>query len=146
MNKRERNYDLEKLVAAAVNDSPFYRHVSMRVREFSDTGSVMEMEVRDEHKNLWGIMHGGALSTLADSSCGTAITQVVSGEERVVTLDLRVQFLRPVKQGKLTAYGKVVHKSRRHVIAECEVFDEDEALVARGSSIHAIIVNSEKSE
>ncbi|MFO8056175.1 MAG: PaaI family thioesterase, partial [bacterium] len=128
MDKPERNPDLEKLVAAAVNDSPFYKHVSMRVREFTDTGSVMEMEVGDEHKNLWGTMHGGALSALADSSCGTAITQIMSGEEKVVTLDLRVQFLKPVTKGTLVSYGKVVHKSGRHVISECEVFDEEQAL------------------
>ncbi|MFO8056471.1 MAG: PaaI family thioesterase, partial [bacterium] len=77
-----------------------------------------------------------------DSSCGTAITQIMSGEEKVVTLDLRVQFLKPVTKGTLVSYGKVVHKSGRHVISECEVFDEEQALVARGSTIHAIIKGS----
>ncbi len=146
MDVPERNYDFEKLVAAAVNDSPFYKHVSMRVREFTADGSVMEMDCGAEHLNLWGIMHGGAVSTLADSSCGTAITQMITGEQKIVTLDLRVQFLKPISSGKLVAYGKVVHKTRRHVLAECEIYHEDKSLVARGNTIHAIITNTDDSQ
>lgn len=142
MDKVARDPDKEKLVAAAVNGSPYYKHVNMKVTEFTDTGSTMEMEIIPEHINVWGSIHGGALAGLVDSSCGTAIGPALEPDESVVTLDLKVQFLKGVKKGKLTAYGRVVHRSRRFVHTESEVFDDDGEMVARGATIHAVIVRS----
>jgi acyl-CoA thioesterase len=142
MDKVKRNLDKEKLVTAAVNGSPYYKHVNMKVTEFTDTGSTMEMEIMPEHINVWGSIHGGALAGLVDSSCGTAIGPALGPDESVVTLDLKVQFLKGVKKGKLIAYGRVVHRSRRFVHTESEVFDDAGEMVARGATIHAVIVRS----
>jgi len=139
MDNPIRNREREALVQAAVNGSPYYHHVGMRVTEFTDRGSVMEMKVIPEHMNVWGTMHGGALSSLVDSSCGTAIGPWLTPEESVVTLDLRVQFFKPVRQGVLIAHGRVVHRTQRYIITESEVFDQDHHLVARGSTIHTVV-------
>jgi len=139
MENRKRNRDREAMIQAGVNNSPYYQHVGMRVKEFTEQGSVMEMPVAAAHKNIWGAMHGGAISSLVDSSCGTAIGPWLLPEVGVVTLDLRVQFMRPVREGLLTAYGRVVHRTQRYIIAESEVFDQDHNLVARGSTIHTLI-------
>ena len=61
------------------------------------------MEVRPEHKNLWGTMHGGALASLIDSACGLATVSYLAENEGTVTLNLRVHYFAPVTQGKLTA-------------------------------------------
>ncbi|HUT53180.1 MAG TPA: PaaI family thioesterase [bacterium] len=143
MEKAERNREREKLIQAAVNGSPYYRHVNMRVMEFNDTGSVMDMEVLPQHKNIWGTVHGGVIAGLIDSSCGTAIAPVLAPDETVVTLDLKVQFLRPVREGRLTARGRVVHRSRRFVHTESEIFDADNNLSARGNAIHAVMARGE---
>jgi len=139
MDQTNRDRDREAAIQAGVNNSPYYKHIGMRVVEFTDRGSVMEMTVIPEHKNIWGTMHGGAISSLVDSSCGTAIGPFLGPAEAVVTLDLRVQFLRPVREGRLIAHGRVAHRTQRYIIAECEVFDEDHNLVARGSTIHTAL-------
>jgi uncharacterized protein (TIGR00369 family) len=143
MAQAERDREREKLVAAAVNGSPYYQHVRMRVREYDDTGSVMEMDVIPEHKNLWGTVHGGVIAGLIDSSCGTATARVLGPDEAVVTLDLKVQFLKPIREGKFIARGRVVHRSRRFIHAESEIFDSENNLVARGTSIHAAMGSGE---
>lgn len=141
MTAIKRDADREALVAKSVNDSPYYQHISMKVIEFNDQGSVMSMEIKDTHKNVWGTTHGGAIASLVDSSCGTAAIQALEKDEVIVTFDLRTQFLAPVKENRLIAYGRVVHRTTRHVIAETEVYNESGELKARGNSIHAIIAS-----
>ena len=145
MEKPTRNLEREAMVMAALNDSPFYRHVGMRIREFTDCGSIMEMAIIPQHMNIWAIAHGGVVSSLVDSSCGTAMVPILSEGQGAVTLDLRVQFLRPVREGTLTSLSRVVHQSRRFIISETEVFDKDNNLVARGNTIHALVPRAETS-
>ncbi len=143
MDESERDRDREEFIRCALNDSPYYRYINMRVVEFTDTGSVMEMDVIPEHKNIWGTVHGGAVASLVDSSCGTAMAPVMRGEAAVVTLDLKVQLLRPVREGSLKAVSKVVHVGKRIVISECEVYNDEGKLAARGSSIHTKVGRSD---
>ena len=139
MEKPEQNNDLRKLLMAGVNSSPYYHHIGMRLVEVTDEGSVMELEVLPETKNLYDTMHGGAISGVVDSACGTAMIPVLNENESAVTLDLRVQFFAPIREGKLTARGRVVNRTRRYVVTEAEVFDQENNLVARGSTIHTLI-------
>ncbi len=140
MGNSTRNHERESLIQAGVNNSPFYKHLGMRLTGFTDQGSEFEMQVLPEHKNLWGIMHGGAVSSLVDSVCGTAVGQVLEEGETVVTLDLRVQFFSPIREGKVTAKGSVAQRSKRYATADAEVFDAQGKLMARGTTIHAIIL------
>lgn len=130
------------LVQAAVNNSPYYRHLRMALTEFTETGSKMELSVGPEHKNVWDTVHGGALASLIDSACGLASVGLLSETETVVTLQLQVNYLAPVKAGRLTAYGKVVHRGRTTITTEAEVFDESGTLVAKGGTIHYIKVRN----
>ena len=139
MDAPARDPNREKLIQAAVNGSPYYRHLKMRLTDFTDEGTVMEMEVRPEHKNLWGTMHGGALASLVDSSCGTAASILLGPDETIVTIDLRTQYIRAAREGMLRAESKVVARTSRYLMAECEIFDGDRNLVARGSTIHSVI-------
>ena len=132
----------QALVQQAVNTSPYYRHIRMALTEFTDQGSKLEMEVKPEHKNLWGTVHGGALASLVDSACGLATVGFLAENEGVVTLNLQVLYFAPVTQGKLTAYGKVVHRGRTTIATEAEVFDEQGTLVAKGGTIHYIKVRA----
>jgi len=140
----ESNPEREDLIKLGVNNSPYYKHLGMKLVDYDEDGSVMEMPVTPEHINVWGSMHGGALSGLVDSSCGTAIGPALAPGENVVTLDLRVQFLKPVKDGVLTARGRIVHRGGRHVITESEVKNQDGELVARGGGIHILIIKNPK--
>ena len=130
------------LVQQAVNSSPYYRHIRMALTEFTEQGSKLEMEVKPEHKNIWGTVHGGALASLIDSACGLATVGYLAETEGVVTLNLQVHYFAPVTQGKLTALGKVVHKGRTTIATEAEVFDEKGTLVAKGGTTHYIKVRT----
>lgn len=121
-----------------LNASPAYRHIGMKVVLAEDGSSRIEMEVQEELKNLYGTVHGGLLATLMDSACGVALGSLLKAGESLVTLDLRINYLAPVKSGTVIAEGKVVHKGRQTGVAEATLKDETGRLAAKGMSTHFI--------
>lgn len=95
---------------------------------------VVEMEAGTQHTNPMGTVHGGILCDLADAAMGIAFATTLTGGESFTTLELKINFLKPIWQARLRAVGRVVKRGRTIGLVECDVFDESEALVARASS------------
>jgi uncharacterized protein (TIGR00369 family) len=96
--------------------------------------TVVEMEAGSRHTNPMGTVHGGILCDLADAAMGIAFATTLEEGESFTTLELKINFLKPVWQARLRAVGRVVKRGRTIGLAECDIFDESEALVARASS------------
>ncbi len=122
-----------------LNGSPFYTWSGLKVVELGESSSRVELEVRPEHKNIYGVVHGGVLSSVLDASCGSAALTVMKEGEAPMTLDLKVQFYKSVEKGKLTARAEVVKRTGRFAIVESSLFDEDGEMVARGGTIHSVL-------
>ena len=95
---------------------------------------VMEMEVRPQHANPMGTVHGGILCDLADAAMGMAYASSLDEGETFTTLELKINFLKPVWSGRITAAGRLVKGGRTVGLVECDVHDEKDRLVARASS------------
>jgi uncharacterized protein (TIGR00369 family) len=102
--------------------------------------AVFEMDADPaRHANPMGTVHGGVLCTLADTAMGMAYAASLSDGETFTTLELKINFLRPVWQGRLTATGRVVQGGRNVGLTECDVTDAQGRLVARASSTCMIL-------
>jgi uncharacterized protein (TIGR00369 family) len=88
----------------------------------------------DRHANPMGSLHGGILCDLADAAMGFAYASTLEDDETFTTLELKINFLRPVWQTRLTAIGHVVQRGRTLGLVECDVTDAQDRLVARASS------------
>ncbi len=133
----EHSEDVRERVARfleALNTSPAYRLIGMRAVRAAGGRSRVELPVGETHKNLYGIVHGGLLATLMDSACGVAMGSLLREGESLVTLDLRINYLSPVRTGTLTAEGKAVHRGRKTGVAEASILDDAGRLVARGGA------------
>ena len=95
---------------------------------------VMEMEVGPQHANPMGTLHGGILCDLADAAMGMAYASSLDEGETFTTLELKINFLKPVRTGRLTATGRLVKGGRTVGLVECDVHDNKDRLVARASS------------
>lgn len=95
---------------------------------------VMEMEAGPQHASPLGTVHGGVLCDLADAAMGMAYASSLDEGESFTTLELKINFLKPVWSGKLTATGQVVKSGRTVGLVGCDVHDDKQALVARASS------------
>lgn len=90
--------------------------------------SVLSMKIDPEkHTNLWGVVHGGALESLADTSLGVVCATM---GERVVTVSFNMSFVRNIKPGEtVRAFAKVQHRGRTTMVVSVKLFNEEGKLM-----------------
>jgi len=95
---------------------------------------VMEMNAGPQHANPMGTVHGGILCDLADAAMGMAYASTLDEGETFTTLELKINFLKPVWTERLIATGRLVKGGNTVGLVECDVHDDKDRLVARASS------------
>jgi uncharacterized protein (TIGR00369 family) len=101
----------------------------------SGTGrATVEFEASGRYANPMGTLHGGVLCDLADAAMGVAYRSTIAEGETFTTIELKINFLRPVWKAKLRAEARVVRAGKIVGLVECNILDERQRLVARASS------------
>jgi uncharacterized protein (TIGR00369 family) len=114
---------------------PVARTLGLTLMAAEPGRSVFTLEVDPErHANPMGTLHGGVLCDLADLAMGVVYAATLQEGESFTTVELSMNFLRPVWRGKLTATGRLVQAGRSVGLVECDVTDERGRLVARAKS------------
>jgi uncharacterized protein (TIGR00369 family) len=108
--------------------------IGMRPLSVGEGESVFEMKADRRHHNPMGTVHGGILCDLADAAMGYAFASTLGQGESFTTLELKINFIRPVFDEKLTAKAKVVQRGKTLGLIECDVLNEEGKMVARASS------------
>jgi acyl-CoA thioesterase len=85
------------------------------------------LDADERHLNPYGTVHGGALATLADVAMGTA---VATGDNRPVTVEMKVTYLEAAPPGRLVATATVRRRGSRITIVECDIDDAEQKAVA----------------
>ena len=107
--------------------------------------AVMAMETDTaKHANPMGTVHGGVLADLADLAMGSAFSTVIEEDESFTTIELKINYLKPVWNDRLTAKAKVMKKGSTVGLIECEVHDSKGSLVAYTTSTCMILRGSKK--
>ena len=114
--------------------APIAELVGFSVNEAGDGRAVVTIETGPQHFNPMGTLHGGVLCDIADAAMGFAFASTLALGESFTTVELKINYLRPVRQARLRADGRVVERGRTVGYAECEVKDERGKLVAKSSS------------
>ncbi len=96
--------------------------------------ATIEFEAGERHANPMGTLHGGVLCDIADAAMGAAYGSTLTDGKTFTTLELKINFLRPVWKAKLRAEAKMVRAGKTVGLVECDVIDEQGRLVARASS------------
>lgn len=115
--------------------APVSRLIGFEVAPEQDDGlTVVALEAGEQHANPMGRVHGGVISALADAAMGTAYGRVLLAEEDFSTIELKVNFMRPVKIGRVVATARIVQRGLRIGFLDCEIHDHRGRLVATGTS------------
>ena len=125
---------VQAMVRGEAPGPPVARLVGFRVVEVEPGRALFEMEAGPQHANPMGTAHGGILCDLADAAMGIAYASTLGEGESFTTLELKINFLKPVWNARLRAEGRVVKRGRTVGLVECDVVDETGSLVARASS------------
>ncbi|MBW1865491.1 MAG: PaaI family thioesterase [Deltaproteobacteria bacterium] len=103
--------------------------------------AVFELKPSEYHYNPFSTVHGGMLSTLLDTAMAAAIMTVLPAGKVCSTLDLKVNFIRPVSSGTgpITAKANLIHAGKQVATAEGRIYDANGKLYAHATSTCLII-------
>lgn len=125
---------IESLLRGEAQPSPIARLLGFHLTSIKPGEAVIEFEATEAHANPMGTLHGGVLCDIADAAMGLAYAASLDEGESFTTLELKINFLKPVWKAKLKAVGRVVTQGRTVGLVQCEVTDEKGSLVARSTS------------
>ncbi|GAB4372279.1 MAG: hypothetical protein Kow00128_20880 [Deltaproteobacteria bacterium] len=117
-----------------VNTFPFIKLMGMRLQSAQDGKSVMECRVRPVLRNSFGMLHGGVLGALVDVSIATALRSILPLSRRMTTIEYKVNFLKPVFSGTVTAHGTILRLGSTIASGTSEIRNAEGEAVAYGSA------------
>jgi len=117
-----------------VNEVPIARLIGFDANEIADGRAVVTLAAGPQHANPMGTLHGGVLCDIADAAMGMAFASTLAPGESFTTIELKINFFRPVWEARLRAEGKVIRRGSTVGYIECEITDESGRLVAKASS------------
>jgi uncharacterized protein (TIGR00369 family) len=123
-----------RMIAGDLPPAPFPSMIGMRLTAIEPGQACVEITVDARHANPMGTLHGGVPCTLADSAMGLAYASTLEEGESFTTLELKINFLRPVRKAVLQADGLVVQRGRTVGLTECAITDEKGRLIAKATS------------
>lgn len=118
--------------------APFERLLHIEIIEAADGSAVLTMPFLSNFSQGAGIMHGGALVSLADTAVVMAIKSLLPAETHFATVSMESRFLYPVRKGVVTARARAANQEARIFRGEATVFDENGKAVLEFASIFKV--------
>jgi uncharacterized protein (TIGR00369 family) len=119
---------------AKTNDVPVARLIGFEAKEIADGRAIVTLAAGPQHANPMGTLHGGILCDIGDAAMGMAFASTLAPQESFTTVELKINFFRPVWEANLKAEGRVVRRGRSLGYVECEISDERGQLIAKAAS------------
>jgi acyl-CoA thioesterase len=117
---------------------PFNMHLGIVVEAAHDDGITISCDVREEFRNGHGVLHGGVIATLADVAVGVALKTRIA-PKTATTIDLKVNYLKPVISGKLRARCYLVRVGKTLITGRVDLTDDAGSRVAISIASYMIL-------
>jgi uncharacterized protein (TIGR00369 family) len=126
--------DMRLMLSGKISPPPIATLLGFTITSVEPGEAVIAFEATTRHANPMGTLHGGVLCDIADAAMGMAYASTLAEGETFTTLELKINFLKPVWTGRLLAIGRVVKDGQTVGLMECDIRDAGNTLVARASS------------
>jgi uncharacterized protein (TIGR00369 family) len=124
---------VEKVIKI-INQGPYFRHLSMIVKDMGIGYSIVEINIEKKHLHPFGGVHGGVYASVIDTAAYWAVYCELDESVGFVSMDLKVDFLTPTNAGKLIIKGHSIKIGKTMCLAEATIFDQNDKLLAHGDS------------
>jgi uncharacterized protein (TIGR00369 family) len=125
----------QAMIRGEVPPAPVAKLIGFNIVAVKPGEAVFELQATTQaHANPMGTLHGGVLCDIADAAMGVAYASNLGEGESFTTLELKINFFKPIWNAHLTATARVVKQGRTVGMVECDVVDDEGSLVARASS------------
>jgi len=121
---------MEQLLRGEVAPPPVAGLIGLALVSCAEGEAVVELVAEGQHTNPMGTVQGGILAAVADAAMGWAYMTLLADGESYTTLEMKINFLKPVWTGRLSGRARVRKAGRTVGLVECDVLDEADRPVA----------------
>ncbi|CAN5141326.1 PaaI family thioesterase [soil metagenome] len=116
---------------------PFAQLLGVSLVQAERGAATLSLPARPDLQRMDGILHGGVIFSLMDTAAAFAVHSSLETEEKTLTFNFTLHFLRPARAGKLTAHARVLRAGRRLVTLSIEASDGHGELIATALTTYA---------
>lgn len=117
-----------------MSDLEFTQYLGCRTLGMSEGAFIIELDLEQRHMSRAARAHGGVLFTLLDTALGRAVIEELPPGRGCATVELKINYFRPVQSGTIRASGRCVQKTRSLAYAEGDIVNEEGKLLARATA------------
>jgi uncharacterized protein (TIGR00369 family) len=128
------NRDHVQAVIKAINQGPFFNHLSMTIKEMGIGYSIVEMNVGNEHLNPFGGIHGGAYASAIDTAAYWAAYCELEEKVGLISIDLKIDYLAPISEGLMIVKERSIKIGKSMCLAEATATNQEGKWLAHGTS------------
>ena len=118
--------------------NPFWALLGMELVDVKKGWAQVRLPIEKKLTTAIGLVHGGAIFSSADSAVGMALVGMIDRTENISTLEMKINYMKPVKGGGIVAEARIIHKGTQTAIGDVEVRDGEQNLIAKGLATYAI--------
>jgi uncharacterized protein (TIGR00369 family) len=139
MSEPRLNPKYTKAISNIVNRSPYFSLLSMKIKELDWGTSVLEVELEEKHLQPFGYVHGGAIASVMDAATFWAVFPQVKDGMGLTTVEIKVNFLAPVREGRLVVKGRCIKIGKTLALGDATIYDAKQNLLAHGTATMMIV-------
>jgi uncharacterized protein (TIGR00369 family) len=139
MSESQLNPRYTEAVALLVNRSPFFSLLSMEIKDLQWGACLLEVELGEKHLQPFGNVHGGAIASVVDAAAFWAVFPQVKKGMGLTTVEMKLNYLAPVRKGKLMAQGRCIKMGRTLALGETYVRNGEGGLISHGTATMIVV-------
>ena len=132
-----------------LDGAPFTRDLGLRLESLGEGTCTTVLDLEERHLQQDGFVHAGVQATIADHTAGTAGATLISDGRAVLSIEFKINLLRPARGERLVCRAKVLRPGRSVSVVESEVYAVEEGrerLVSKAMVTLAVVPRPEKNK
>ena len=113
--------------------------LGIRLARLHRDGLTLECNVRPNLLNSAGVLHGGVSATLGDAAVGVALTYLLGSRRPITTIEMRINYFRPVSDGKIFARARMMRMGATVCVGRVDISDAHGRLSAAAMATYMIL-------
>lgn len=128
----EKDDRYREIMRSRSDPSTFYALLGMDLEELGEGTSLFVMSAESRFFNAGGVVHGGAIASIADAAIAAALATLVDPErEAIATVEMKINYISPVRDGDIVCEAKIIQRGRSVAVGEASISDAGGRLLAR---------------
>ena len=139
MSEMQLNPKYKETLSRLVNRSPYFLLLSMEIKDLEWGTCVLEVELEEKHLQPFGNVHGGLIASVIDAAAFWAVFPQVKDGLGLTTVEIKVNYLAPIREGKLVAKGRCIKIGKTLALGETYINSSEGNLLAHGTATMMIV-------